>query len=521
MAELPDSPAAVAPCAECRGSQPRKGMPLDCDKHWVCRDCIQIRADRVSSDIFRCTICPGTGIQSRDSSTMDAEEKENVWIFVDDSNIWIEGKKLRAKMGKLKCVEDPRARIDIGYLTDFVAMKTRKVVKGTLYGSEPPAIDTVWDKIRKKGWTVPDPKRRSIVTGKEKKVDAQLVADVTELACRGNPETKPGTIIIISGDADATPAIEKVLKYQPWKVEVLMWESAISSDLKHYVKNNHRKYPDLDKRFQVKFLDEHLDSLMYTNFQFQPDPHKHKEMMEWGVVLTLKPDAFHGTRGYPTRHFNSILTNLTQWPFQHYRMLDEAGEKTNKLVIVFRPFKGESFDLASLIRILQEDKARMAVLHAESVRTFKQMLEEPKYYEAKNYSLFKSGFCLQNLYSDADAILPVDTAEEDSEGGWQTQGRKPMKNKRMYSQHCAFKFNCRNGTSCRYTHTREESEYFKKNGGKGNPQRKTFLCKHFSEAQCKHSAAQDCEFAHGEEDAWCLICCDSGHLTRQCKDYQP
>ena len=441
---------------------------------------------------------------------MDVEEKENVWIFVDDSNIWIEGKKLRAKMQGLKSEEDPRARIDIGRLTDFAAMKTRKVVKGTLYGSEPPAIDTVWKKIREKGWTVPDPKRRSMVTGKEKKVDAQLVADVTELACRSNREIKPGTIIIISGDADATPAIEKVLKYQPWKVEVLMWESAISSDLKHYVKNNQGKYPDLDKRFQVKFLDEHLDSLMFTNFQFQPGRDKCKELMEWGVVLTLKPDA----HVYP-QNFKSILTNLTQWPFQFYYPV-KAEEKTNELVIIFRPNKGKTFDLAWFIGILQ-DKAIMADLHAENVKTYKQMSEELEYDAAKNHFLFKSGFRLQILYSDADAIQSGLTAD-DSEGGWQTQGRKPMKSKTMFSQQCMHKFNCARGTSCGYTHTQEEREYFKKKGGKGNPRRKTNLCEHFSKAQCKHLAAQNCEYAHGEEDAWCLRCCTSGHLARQCKD---
>ena len=162
----------------------------------------------------------------------------------------------------------------------------------------------------------------------------------------------------------------------------------------------------------------------------------------------------------------------------------------------------------------------MADLHAENVKTYKQMSEELEYDATKNHFFFKSEFRLQIIYSDADTILPGVTAD-DSEGGWQTQGLKPMKSKRMFSQHCMYKFNCANGTSCRYTHTQEEREYFKKKGGKGNPNCKTFLCEHFSKARCKHLAAQDCEYAHGEEDAWCLICRTSGHLTRQCKDYKP
>ena len=46
---------------------------------------------------------------------------EHVFIYVDDSNMWIEGKKLAAKKANLKCVEDPRLRLDIGKVTDVVA----------------------------------------------------------------------------------------------------------------------------------------------------------------------------------------------------------------------------------------------------------------------------------------------------------------------------------------------------------------------------------------------------------------
>jgi len=67
---------------------------------------------------------------------------EHVFIYVDDSNMWIAAKKLAALKSKLKCVEDPRLRLDIGKVTDVVAMG-RDVAWGTLYGSEPPPIDTV------------------------------------------------------------------------------------------------------------------------------------------------------------------------------------------------------------------------------------------------------------------------------------------------------------------------------------------------------------------------------------------
>ena len=126
----------------------------------------------------------------------------------------------------MKTKEDHRLRVDIGKLTTVVA-NGRPVAQGFLYASEPPPVDTVWEKIKECGWRVPQP----MLTGKEKRIDAQLVADITGRACM-TPEEQRTTIVIISGDADVVPAIQMVLKYKVWKVEVYMWESAMSCDLK-------------------------------------------------------------------------------------------------------------------------------------------------------------------------------------------------------------------------------------------------------------------------------------------------
>lgn len=131
--------------------------------------------------------------------------KEHVFIYVDDSNIWIEGKKLAAKQLNLKCVEDPRLRLDIGKVADVVA-NGREVGWGILYGSEPPPIDTVWNKIREHGWKVFTSKR-SRFTNREKRVDHQMVADITALV--SDRSVAKGKIAIVSGDADIIPAIEE------------------------------------------------------------------------------------------------------------------------------------------------------------------------------------------------------------------------------------------------------------------------------------------------------------------------
>uniref|UniRef100_A0A1X7SIP7 NYN domain-containing protein n=1 Tax=Amphimedon queenslandica TaxID=400682 RepID=A0A1X7SIP7_AMPQE len=136
-----------------------------------------------------------------------------IYIYVDNYNIWIESKKLAgSKIGRR---EDSRVRIDIGKLAEVVAAG-RPVAKGFLYGSVPPPVDTVWEKIRKSNFEV-KVRKRSQVTGKEKMVDSDLVADATERACM-TPKEKRSTFVVITGDADARPAIEKALKYK-WNVE--------------------------------------------------------------------------------------------------------------------------------------------------------------------------------------------------------------------------------------------------------------------------------------------------------------
>lgn len=133
--------------------------------------------------------------------------REHAFIYVDDSNMWIEAKKLAAKQLNLKCVEDPRLRLDVGKVSDVVA-SGREVAWGVLYGSEPPPIDTVWEKIRERGWEVKTSKR-STFTNKEKQVDHQMVADITALV--SDKSVTKGKIVIVSGDADVIPAIKEGL----------------------------------------------------------------------------------------------------------------------------------------------------------------------------------------------------------------------------------------------------------------------------------------------------------------------
>ncbi|XP_019632941.1 PREDICTED: uncharacterized protein LOC109476451 [Branchiostoma belcheri] len=141
-------------------------------------------------------------------------------VFVDDSNIWIEGKKAAAQQWGLLCDEDPRLRIEYGNFLDLLSSKERPtssvIETANMYGSIPPPNDSLWGKMREKGWKV-DLKERNI-KGKEKAVDAQLMIDAICFV-EQNKETG-GTIVLTSGDKDFIPFINKVLEYPAWNIEV-------------------------------------------------------------------------------------------------------------------------------------------------------------------------------------------------------------------------------------------------------------------------------------------------------------
>ena len=279
---------------------------------------------------------PKAGLATADSS------KERCWIFVYDSNIWIVAKKLQSRLKKFKTGEDHRVRIDMGKLGDVLA-NGRTIVKGTLYGSEPPRIDTVWKKIEERGWKV-EKRQRDEISGKEK-VHTKLVTDVVEVAFK-TPDNEKSTIILVTGDADIIPAIEVIFdndKY--WKIEVYMWNQAIS-----------RKFnPTRDKyagRLKIEKLDDYIDHVTFTSMKFNTSNQAFSTAIhENGVVFVMEPDAFPDH--VPTYDWVRQLETIAKWPFQYYWLTENDESKTNNLVIVFRrDEKAGRFNIAKFLKNL-------------------------------------------------------------------------------------------------------------------------------------------------------------------------
>ena len=152
-------------------------------------------------------------------------------LYVDNSNVWIEGKHVSAvKKGMAPNVWtaqqnkicDNDWKIDFGKLFQFAGGERAEVKHAVLFGSRPPPNDSLWEAAKRKGFEVVVYDRN--VVGKEKKIDTDVVATMMEDSYeRVDPATDEMTLV--AGDADYVPAIEK-LKRRKIKVHVVFWGHA-------------------------------------------------------------------------------------------------------------------------------------------------------------------------------------------------------------------------------------------------------------------------------------------------------
>ena len=392
----PHTPCSVSAksCLDCNSNTGE--VPLVCEAHFVCSDCLVKRTESIahSGDLLACNACNQVTRSSKSNKVdtyrdavlqkqhTDAKDKtgehqpqqkpqkppqppNGIWIFVNDSNIWIEAKKLQSKQKMFKTSEDHRVRMDMGKLADVLA-RGRPVRQGKLYGSEPPKIDTVWQKIREQGWEVDTSQRTTFKHGKEKQIITKFVVDVVSLAEKVPPE-KRSSIILVSGDASIIPAIEKVVEADGWNVEIYMWSHATSKQIQQ-LQSKHRD------RVTVSSLDPYLGDVTFTSMRFDSSNKNFLEMAKKSsVVFTVDPDSNSFPNHIPTDQWMSRLEELAQWPCQYYWYNHPQTEQKNKLVVVFKQdSKSGLFNVATfLAKVTSGTKYQIpSVVRAQSFLDF-------------------------------------------------------------------------------------------------------------------------------------------------------
>ena len=389
---------------------------------------------------MRCSSCS----ESLEPIKPPCEDNDHVFIYVDDSNMWIEAKKLAANKLNLKSVEDPRLRLDIGKVTDVVA-NNRKVAWGILYGSEPPPIDSVWQKIRERGWKVIITQRSSF-TGKEKQVDHQMVADITELV---SGCIVKGKIVMVSGDADMIPAISKSLQMK-WSTEIWMWGNGVSNALKQLAEEN----PGL---MSINILDSRLEEVTFTNFTFGatkiPDTRS----------VIIKDIDFT-----PDETWQKKLGEKLGWPFQICMIGPEKLQNPvdfKDVILIFsnaRAKDNKDFEIHYFDKIFGDlDREYPGkILNYPAYR--KQFDRQEDICLANRFEallsldeqLSEESFSGDDVPSSYGAIKEID--EDDEKEQFQVVRRKQQKKTQKYSILCKWRSKCKRGLKCQYHHTDDE-----------------------------------------------------------------
>lgn len=146
----------------------------------------------------------------------------NIHIFIDDSNLFIEGQRTAKMREPGDATARYRFRIDFGRMLSWI-VGNRTLADVYLVGSRPPEVDTLWNILEHdKGIRLHIFDRHA---GREKGVDHDLVAEITETSIL--KEKKDAVIVLVAGDGDYRSILDR-LNRKGWKLEAYFWRSGCS-----------------------------------------------------------------------------------------------------------------------------------------------------------------------------------------------------------------------------------------------------------------------------------------------------
>ena len=154
------------------------------------------------------------------------------FLYVDNSNVWIEGMHVAAVANGLapdiwtaatEKICDYRWKVDFGRLLEFAGGNREDIGRAVLYGSKPPPNDSLWTAAKRQGFEVVV-HERSKFSGREKKIDTNIATDITadsfELMKPKNDE-----ITLVAGDADYVPTVTRA-RNRGFRFDVCFWDHA-------------------------------------------------------------------------------------------------------------------------------------------------------------------------------------------------------------------------------------------------------------------------------------------------------
>ena len=154
------------------------------------------------------------------------------YIYVDNSNVWIEGQRASAVRKGLanslldameNQILDPSWRMDFGALLRLAGGYDRsRIGRAVLFGSKPPDTDSLWAAARRQGFEVVALDR---VQGREKKIDTSIATEMTSAPMDRRLDPATDRFTLVGGDRDFVPPVEK-LRDWGYFVSVVFWDHA-------------------------------------------------------------------------------------------------------------------------------------------------------------------------------------------------------------------------------------------------------------------------------------------------------
>ena len=490
---------------------------------------------------------------------MNQEKKlTGVWMFVDNSNIWIECKRAEAKVKFRKNPlfdEDPRLRLDMGRLAEQVR-GNRPIIDAQLYGSEPPEIDTIWQLATKRGWEV-NRFKRNLISGKEKQLDTSIVADITELVCHSEVrklkfEKYQNVIVLVAGDSDFIPAIRKVIAQNGWwRIEV--W--GLAQSMSNAIKQLSKEFPSI---VQINYMDKEEIKKQFTfthyklDLKWNVDAEIQALLYNYGIVFE---DVYIWLGGVVKTEFQKTIKGL-QWPYKFCWMDDRKTkwDGSKNLLVLFerpnaRPSKQdivkEKFDfLSKYLPRLKNSKLKRLCGRVISYHEYDKETNDM----GDSISLSNRFNCLNNIGESEDLFdLDFDSTDEEEveetldtdvfnltedkavieqvsspeplDEEWEQVINKAKSPKtQMYSTPCRYGAMCVEGTNCTCKHTAKEKQIFDARRIAKSLYGHEFYDNKYRTELCNKNWCDQkvCRFAHGTEQLICRICCKVGHGTESC-----
>ena len=174
-----------------------------------------------------------------------------LFVYVDNSNVWIEGMRVSAVRKGLatspqeamnRRIIDQAWSYDFGRLYQAICPDTAQIGRSSLFGSRPPANDSLWDLARNEGFEVFVFDRN--YANKEKEVDVAIATQVIEDSYEHMRTERQDRVVLLAGDRDYVPVI-KSLAARGLPTTVVFWEHGTAHDLRNVADD----YSPLDPLF--------------------------------------------------------------------------------------------------------------------------------------------------------------------------------------------------------------------------------------------------------------------------------